>query len=426
MKNEKNIWIAVATAAVVGEGWALLVLAASPARWRPTMIVDNEPRAQALYETMKEAAGQARTLTYRCMCTGPDSEPSSCTVQLKKPNLLRIDLTNGMSTRVTTLLADGERLRIFWSGDRPFLKVDDFERYDQTRSNVYLDTVGPPDGPDIVGEITRLGLAWSNLVWSPNVFFGGADEFEPCIDGIRYRGANTVRGQECDVIEVSYFHAQRTRHYWLSREDHLPRRIKEIVRLADNHLIVEEWYRVEIDERIADETFAWTPPEGFRRWTPPELDEFLPAPGTEVPDFELPSASGDTIRLSDLRSSVVWLCLWQVGSPECRRQMRYLQSVHQKAVGRGLAIVGVNVADDRRIAQAFLREDSIAFPCALDPSEATAAFFAEEYGLKPSDSPVNYVVGADGKLIDAWHGYDVDGDRARTALQKARVPGVLE
>lgn len=416
MRKKTNIWIVVTAAAVIVEVWALYVLGASSARWRPAMIVTEEPAARALYEAMIEAAHQARTLSYRSFCSGPGSGPSAYSVQLKKPNLVRVEMTNGMSTKVTTVLAAGDRLRIFWSGDRPFLKVDDFECYERTQSNVYVNMAGSPAG--VADGMARLGVAWSDLVWSPSVFFNGADEFEPHIDGIRLRGTNEASGEECDVIEVSYFKAQRMRHYWLSRKDHLPRRVKEIVRLAgQNHVIAEEWFRVEIDERISDERFAWSPPEGLRAWEPPEFEDFLLKPGSDAPDFELPSISGNAIRLSDLRGRVVWLCLWQVGSPECREQMRCLQSLHEKTKDKGLAILAVNVADDPRIGQMFVRDEAISFPCVLDSSEGAANLFAEGYGMKSSERPGNFVIGRDGKIVDAWYGQD--SNRAPAALQAA-------
>lgn len=421
MRKKTNIWIVVTVATVIVEVWALYVLGASAARWRPAMIVAEEPAARALYEAMLDAARDAETLSYRSFCSGPDSGPSAYTVQLKKPNLVHVEMTNGLSTKVTTVLADGGRVRIFWSGDRPFLKVDDFERNEPTQSNVYVDMSGSP--ADVAGQMARLGVAWSDLVWSPSVFFNGADEFEPHIDGIRLRGTNEASGEECDVIEVSYFKAQRMRHYWLSRKDHLPRRVKEIVRLAGhNRVIAEEWSRVEVNSAISDEGFAWSPPEGFRAWEPPGLEDFLLKPGSDAPDFELPSIFGGAIRLSNLRGKVVWLCLWQVGSPECRRQVQYLQSVYEKAAGGGLAVVGVNLADDRRIAQMFLRDEAISFPCVLDSSEGAAQLFAEGYGMKSSDAPVNFVIGRDGKIVDAWYGQDPN--RAPAALQAAGVQDV--
>ncbi len=423
MKDKRNIWIAVAVAAVFLEGWALYVVSASAVRWRPAMIVVNEPEAQALYEAMIEAAHQAQTLSYRCFCDGTDSGMSSFTVQLKKPNLVRVDMTNGMSTKVTTVLADGDRLRIFWSGDRPYLKVDDFARNEQPQSNVYVDMAGSPND-DIVGEMARLGLAWSNLIWSPSVFFRGVDEFEPYIDGIRFRGTNEIHNEECNVIEVSYFKAQRIRHYWLSQEDHLPRRIKEIVRVADNHVVAEDWFGVEIDPAIENKRFQWSPPEGHRVWNPPHLDEFLLKPGTKAPDFKLSSVSGDTIHLADLQGRVVWLCVWRVGLPECRERVRYLQSLYAKAPDEDLAIVGVNLTDDRNILQTFLRDEAITFPCILDCSKEAETLFEEGYGITSDGAPVSFVIGRDGKVVDAWSGFDADHARAKAALQEAGVADV--
>ena len=424
MKDKRNIWIAIGVAAALLEGWALYVVSASAVRWRPEMIVENEPEARALYEAMVEAAHQAETLSYRCLCDGPDSGTSAFTVQLDKPNRVHIDLTNGMSTKVTTVLADGDRLRIFWSGDRPYLKVDGFKGYEGAQSNVYVDMASSPDGDDIVGEMARLGLAWSNLVWSPGVFFRGADELEPYIDGIRFRGTNEIHNEECDVIEVSYFKAQRIRHYWLSQEDHLPRRIKEIVRLAENHVIAEEWFGVEVDPSIENKQFQWFPPDEYAVWNPPHWDEFLLKRGAEAPDFKLPSISGDMVHLADFRGQVVWLCLWQTGWPQCRDELRYFQSLHVKVQDKDLAIVGVNLADDRCIAQTFLRGNAITFPCVLDSSKEAQTLFAEGYGIKFDGAPVGFVIGRDGKVVDAWSGADANHARAMAALQEAGVPDV--
>ncbi len=417
MKDKRNIWIAIGVALALLEGWALYVLSDSAEQWRPRMIVANEPEAQALYEAMVEAAYQAQTLSYRGICSGLDSQLSAYTVQLKKPGSVRVEVTNGW--KVTTVLADGDRLRIFWSGDRPYLKVDDFERYEQTRSDVYVDMAASPN--DVINEMARLGVAWSNLIWSPSVFFSGADEFEPYIDGIRYRGTNEVGSEECDVIEVSYFKAQRIRHYWLSREDHLPRRVKEIVRLADNHVIAEDWFGVEVNPSIKKKDFQWSPKDGYRAWNPPDCDEFLLKRGAEAPDFELSSVSGDTIHLADFRGGVVWLCFWQVGWPQCRDEVRCLQSFQEEARDKRLAIVGVNVADDHRIVQTFLRDEAITFPCVLDSSAEAETLFKEGYGIMFDGAPVNFIIGPDGTVVDAWSGYDADHARAAAVLQEVGV-----
>jgi hypothetical protein len=54
------------------------------------------------------------------------------------------------------------------------------------------------------------------------------------------------------VIEVSYMRAKRTRYLWVSRRDHRPRKVKEIIRLADNQVtvMVEEWSQVSLNLEI--------------------------------------------------------------------------------------------------------------------------------------------------------------------------------
>ena len=56
--------------------------------------------------------------------------------------------------------------------------------------------------------------------------------------------------------------------------------------------------------------FAWRPPEGWKEWWPPKEEEKLLRPGTKAPDFDLASADGTRIRLSDYRGKVVWFYSW--------------------------------------------------------------------------------------------------------------------
>jgi hypothetical protein len=147
----------------------------------------------------------------------------------------------------------------------------------------------------------------------PSTFHGYTDSLVPYLDGVRSWEAETIAGQECDVIEVSFMKRQRIWYIWLSRQDHLPRKLKEVVRVARPIIGYEHWSDVTINAEIPDEKFVWLPPEGWQQWRMPELAEKLLKPGQEAPDFELLAADETKVKLSDYRDKIVWFYMWRVG-----------------------------------------------------------------------------------------------------------------
>jgi len=147
----------------------------------------------------------------------------------------------------------------------------------------------------------------------PSTFHGYSDSLQPYIDGVAYRGTHTLRGEACDIIEVSVMSAQRTWFIWLSKRDHLPRRIKQIVRFIGNYVGVEDWLDVKVNEGIPQWRFAWTPPETWQKWIKPDPEDKLLKPGTPAPDFTLRALNGAKITLSDYRDKIVWFYIWRAG-----------------------------------------------------------------------------------------------------------------
>jgi len=403
------------------EAWAIYVVGASPEQWRPKMTVKDEPAAHALYEMMIQTIREADSLSYNSVCSSPDYRATYYSVSLKKPGSFRVDLVNGPTTRSSTLIGDGNNLSVFWSGDRPYLWFDDQESHDKTRSNVYIRRTAPADRISIAGEVARLGVAWYGCILDPSTFHGRTDVFDPYIDGIRGRGTDKIENEKCDVIEISYMKAQRIRHLWISKRDHLPRRIKEIVRAADNKIVVEEWSDVGIGANMPAKTFAWSPPEDGRLWSAPMPDDFLPKGGQEAPDFELCTSGGGKIRLSDYRGKVVWLYLWQCGSPQCRQEWPHLQTLYEAHKDSGLVVLGLNCTDDEHILRAFLRENPVTFPIIHDGSPTARRVVLDGYANKTAAAPMNCIIDREGRIVDAWLGYDGNHQRALAALEKASL-----
>lgn len=74
-------------------------------------------------------------------------------------------------------------------------------------------------------------------------------------------------------------------------------------------------------------------------------------------------------------------------------------------------VLGVNTADDRQIALDYLKENHVTFPNALDASEhAWQAMMGYETLSSMSGVPLTYLIDREGKVVDAWYGYDEERD----------------
>jgi peroxiredoxin len=97
--------------------------------------------------------------------------------------------------------------------------------------------------------------------------------------------------------------------------------------------------------------------------------------------------------------------------------MRHLQELYEKFKDQGLITLGFNCSDNKQIALDFMRENSATFPNILDSS--VAAQRAAHNGYKTSGVPVTYIIDREGKVVDAWYGYDKRShQRAIAVLEK--------
>jgi len=99
--------------------------------------------------------------------------------------------------------------------------------------------------------------------------------------------------------------------------------------------------------------------------------------------------------------------------------MRHLQKLHKRYKDKDLVILGFNCSDNKKIALDFLGDNSATFPNIIDSSEAATRTGFEDY--KMSGVPLNYIIDREGKVVDAWYGYEEGHKRARAALEKLGV-----
>jgi peroxiredoxin len=67
----------------------------------------------------------------------------------------------------------------------------------------------------------------------------------------------------------------------------------------------------------------------------------------------------------------------------------------------------LNGSDDRKIALDYLKENKVTFPIILDTSPAAGQALANYETLRGMSAvPMTYVIDRDGKVVDAWYGFE--------------------
>ena len=310
-------WTLICGGMAVATALACLPALASQETTSDTAFRDD-PQAHALYDKMFDTMKKAKSLSYESRyhweSKGQTLGECAYTIWLKKPNYFRMEASSVSSGKGGILVGDDKTLYLYWPTGRPrFYPADDDETYRQTSSSVYMTKPAPPGGHSIGHEAGLLGAGMCMNIIDPSSFHGYTDSLQKHLDGVKSLGREEVDGESCDVIEASIMKGQRVWRLWVSRKDHLPRKLKETTHVSHDIITNEAWSKVILDADIPNDKFAWTPPAGWKQWRVPEPEERLLKPGETAPDFALLSAEGKTIRLSEFRDKIVWLYVWRAG-----------------------------------------------------------------------------------------------------------------
>ncbi|MCC5793228.1 MAG: TlpA family protein disulfide reductase [Chromatiales bacterium] len=128
--------------------------------------------------------------------------------------------------------------------------------------------------------------------------------------------------------------------------------------------------------------------------------------GEPAPDFTLQQRGGGEVTLSGLRGEVVMINFWATWCPPCRQEMPHLDQIYRRFGRMGFTLLGVNVEQNSRLADAFLRDVPVTFPILLDPEERVSRL----YNVPAMPSTV--VVDRQGAVRYVFHGYR-PGDEAK-------------
>ena len=119
------------------------------------------------------------------------------------------------------------------------------------------------------------------------------------------------------------------------------------------------------------------------------------------------TTNGSTISSDDYVGSVLVVNFWFAACPPCRYEAPDLAEISEKYAADGVQFLGINVYDEREVANSFEREFAIQYPSILDVStgELRLAFSGQ---LPPHGVPTTIIVDRGGRVAARLSGAILD------------------
>jgi peroxiredoxin len=120
----------------------------------------------------------------------------------------------------------------------------------------------------------------------------------------------------------------------------------------------------------------------------------MPQEGEQIPDFELPTLDGRTVRLSALRGSPVLINFWATWCGPCKQEMPLLVEQYNWNKGKGLRVLAIDTlandnVDDMRV---YAEKYKMNFDVLVDEKDAIAG------GWNVMGLPTTFFIKPDGNV----------------------------
>lgn len=92
-------------------------------------------------------------------------------------------------------------------------------------------------------------------------------------------------------------------------------------------------------------------------------------------NFTLKTTTGENLRLSEHRGQVVMINFWASWCGPCRQEMPKLDDIFRKYEPLGFTVFGINVEQDRKMAEQVLRDIPVTFPVMFDEENLVSQLY---------------------------------------------------
>jgi peroxiredoxin Q/BCP len=142
-------------------------------------------------------------------------------------------------------------------------------------------------------------------------------------------------------------------------------------------------------------------------------------PGDPAPDFALPTDTGDTLRLSDLRGKRVVLYAYPAAmTPGCTTQACDFRDSLSSLHAAGIEVVGISPDGPDKLAE-FRKRDGLTFPLVSDQDRSVLTAYGA-YGEKQNYGRTvtgvirsTFVIDAEGRIEQAMYNVKATGHVAK-------------
>lgn len=129
-----------------------------------------------------------------------------------------------------------------------------------------------------------------------------------------------------------------------------------------------------------------------------------PGDGPEAPSFDLPNFEGEgQLTYADFEGTPLVLNFWASWCPFCIDEMPAFEEVFQRFSG-DVAFLGVNVQDQRELAEQLAEQTGVTYPLALDEEGSLLR------DVQGRSMPTTLLISADGHVVHRFGGESTPAD----------------